>query len=98
MSCVQCRAFLRRRLSVQHEECSGLVCVGKLLKCFIFQVKLENGGIVEHSFFLSEKDISAENNIAQILVQRSNLQRQQIDESFRSLFDVVWIAQLPLII
>ncbi|XP_063675691.1 annexin A5-like [Bolinopsis microptera] len=35
-----------------------------------------------------EKDISAENNIAQILVQRSNLQRQQIDESFRSLFDV----------
>jgi len=35
-----------------------------------------------------EKDISVENTVAQILVQRSNSQRQQIDQSFRTLFDV----------
>ncbi|KAL5262024.1 hypothetical protein ACHWQZ_G007660 [Mnemiopsis leidyi] len=35
-----------------------------------------------------EKDISVENTVAKILVQRSNLQRQKIDETFRSLYEV----------
>ena len=45
----------------------------------------------------SEKDISVENTVAKILVQRSNLQRQKIDETFRSLYDVVRLFRQLLI-